>query len=83
MTASRSSVGSGSEGWFGRYRVDRRIGTGGMAQAWRGQLEGELGPDRLVVIKVLHAELEDDRDFVRMFADEARLKARLSHPNIA
>lgn len=83
MTERRSSVGSGAEGWFGRYRVDRRIGTGGMSQAWRGQLEGEVGLQKLVVIKVLHPEHVDDPDFVRMFADEARLTARLSHPNIA
>jgi serine/threonine protein kinase len=81
MPAGRSSFGS--EGWFGRYRVGRRIGTGGMSQAWRGQLEGAGGFRKLVVIKVLHPEHVDDPDFVRMFMDEARLTARLSHPNIA
>lgn len=81
MPTGRSSFGS--EGWFGRYRVDRRIGTGGMSQAWRGQLEGDGGFRKLVVIKVLHPEHVDDPDFVRMFMDEARLTARLSHPNIA
>lgn len=70
-------------GRFGRYRVDRRIGAGGMSQAWRGQLEGLGGFRKLVVIKLLHPEHVDDPEFVRMFMDEARLTARLSHPNIA
>ncbi|MEC7948738.1 MAG: serine/threonine-protein kinase [Myxococcota bacterium] len=81
MAARQASFGS--EGWFGRYRVDRRIGTGGMSQAWRGQLEAGSGFRKLVVIKVLHPEHVDDPSFVRMFMDEARLTARLSHPNIA
>ena len=81
MPGRRSSFGS--EGWFGRYRVDRRIGTGGMSQAWRGQLEAGAGFRKLVVIKVLHPEHVDDPDFVQMFTDEARLTARLSHANIA
>jgi len=82
VTRSRDML-SGSDGWFGRYRVDRRIGTGGMSQAWRGQLESCGGFRKLVVIKVMHPEHVDDPEFVRMFMDEARLTARLSHANIA
>ena len=76
-------MGPPSEGWFGRYRVDRRIGAGGMSQAWRGQLESAGGFRKRVVIKVMHPEHVDDPEFVRMFMDEARLTARLSHSNIA
>jgi len=82
VTGRRETL-SGSNGWFGRYRVDRRIGTGGMSQAWRGQLESRGGFRKLVVIKVMHPEHVDDPEFVRMFMDEARLTARLSHANIA
>src|SRR5689334_1595013 len=64
---------------FGRYRLDERLGQGGMAEVWRAHDE-QLG--RAVAIKLLHRHLlPDDRSRER-FAAEARAVAGLSHPGI-
>jgi eukaryotic-like serine/threonine-protein kinase len=80
MTAAGGEAGRGD--WLGRYRVVVRLGRGGMATVY---LAASLGPDdfsKLVVIKELMPELSDDPNFVRMFRAEARLAARLQHPNV-
>jgi eukaryotic-like serine/threonine-protein kinase len=63
----------------GRYRVDRVLGQGGMATVYLAQ-DSEL--DRPVAIKVLAEHLAGDESFRRRFLREARMAARLSHPNI-
>ncbi len=63
----------------GRYRLDALLGTGGMASVWRARDE-RLGRD--VAVKVLSETLALDRDFVKRFGREARIAARLSHPNL-
>ncbi|MEZ4409064.1 MAG: serine/threonine-protein kinase [Polyangiales bacterium] len=67
---------------FGRYTLLARLGSGGMADAMLAMLHGDLGFQKLVVIKRMHASLGGDEHFVRMFVDEARLAARLNHPNV-
>jgi len=63
----------------GRYRVGRRIARGGMAMVYEA-VDTRL--HRTVALKVLHASLVDDADFVRRFHREARSAAGLSHPHI-
>lgn len=63
----------------GRYRLDRMIGAGGMAQVWEGT-DAVLG--RKVAIKVLHPHLGDDEALVRRFRQEAVAAARLNDPGI-
>lgn len=70
-------------GRIGRYEIDRRIGSGGMALTYRCRLEGLGGFRKKVVVKVLHPDHIGDEAFVQMFLDEARLSARLHHANIA
>jgi eukaryotic-like serine/threonine-protein kinase len=65
---------------LGKYRVIARLGRGGMADVFLALAGGPLGVNKLVVIKRLRDD--DDEAFVRMFVDEARLSAQLSHPNI-
>lgn len=67
---------------FGRYTLLARLGSGGMADAMLAMLHGDLGFQKLVVLKRMHATLGGDQHFVRMFVDEARLAARLAHPNV-
>jgi serine/threonine-protein kinase len=67
---------------FGKYFLVRRIASGGMAEIYLARQEGMAGFAREVVIKRIHAHLGNDPEFVNMFLDEARLVARLSHPNI-
>ncbi|MBD5606865.1 MAG: serine/threonine protein kinase, partial [Candidatus Eremiobacteraeota bacterium] len=62
-----------------RYRLDSRIGQGGMAVVYSG-IDTVLR--RRVAIKVLRPELAADADFVARFYTEAQHAAKLSHPNI-
>ena len=63
----------------GRYRLDARIGAGGMATIYRAR---DLTLDRDVAVKVLHPHLVDDDAVRERFRTEARHAARLLHPNI-
>src|SRR5688572_13695305 len=53
-----------------------------MATVHFGRLVGPVGFSRTVAIKRLHERLARDPDFVAMFLDEARLAARIRHPNV-
>ncbi|HYB89363.1 MAG TPA: PASTA domain-containing protein [Streptosporangiaceae bacterium] len=63
----------------GRYRVESLIARGGMATVY---LATDTRLERTVALKIMHAELAGDEEFVRRFVDEARSVARLSHPNV-
>src|SRR5258705_13310058 len=53
-----------------------------MATVHYGRLLGPVGFSRTVAIKRLHAQFAKDPEFVSMFVDEARLAARIRHPNV-
>ena len=63
----------------GRYRVEALVALGGMATVYRA-IDTRL--DRWVALKVMHADLARDEDFVNRFIGEAKSVARLSHPNV-
>jgi serine/threonine-protein kinase len=63
----------------GRYAVTARIAHGGMATVYRAT---DTRLDREVALKVMHAELARDEEFVRRFIGEAKSVARLSHQNV-
>ncbi|HEY4223977.1 MAG TPA: serine/threonine-protein kinase, partial [Myxococcota bacterium] len=67
---------------IGRYVIDRRLGAGGMAEAYLARQEGMAGFAKPVVIKVLHAWRAAEAKTVASFLREARVGARLSHKNI-
>jgi serine/threonine-protein kinase len=67
---------------FGRYEVITEIASGGMATVFLGRALGAAGFQRLVAIKCLHPHVAKDEEFVGMFMDEARLAARIRHPNV-
>jgi eukaryotic-like serine/threonine-protein kinase len=67
---------------LGRYAMYEQFAAGGMATLHYGRLLGPSGFSRTVAIKRLHAHLSEDPDFVTMFLDEARLAARIHHPNV-
>src|SRR5947209_19472271 len=64
---------------LGNYRILAPLGQGGMAHVYRARQENL---DREVAVKVLPPWFAADRSFVERFKLEARLVARLSHPNI-
>ena len=63
----------------GRYRLERKLGGGGMADVWLAE-DQELG--RKVAIKMLHDRYANDTQFVERFRREATHAAGLSHPNV-
>lgn len=66
----------------GRYEVLKRLATGGMATVHLARAIGVGGFERVVAIKVMHPQYAAEGDFVTMFLDEARLAARIRHPNV-
>jgi eukaryotic-like serine/threonine-protein kinase len=67
---------------IGRYALYGEIASGGMATVHFGRLVGPVGFSRTVAIKRLHPQFAKDPEFVSMFLDEARLAARVQHPNV-
>ncbi len=64
---------------LGKYELQEQLGRGGMAEVWKA-LDTQL--QRYVAIKLLHANLQEDPQFVARFEREAQLIASLHHPNI-
>ncbi len=73
-----AEVGEGST-IDGRYRLLRRIGSGGMADVW---LAEDPHLQRPIALKILHGRFAQDREFVERFRREAEAAAGLQHPNV-
>ena len=67
---------------IGRYAVYREIASGGMASVWLARQRGDGGFSRVVAVKQLFPQFARDPEFVTMLRDEARLVARIRHPNV-
>jgi serine/threonine protein kinase len=67
---------------FGKYTLFERIGRGGMADVFKARIQGPAGFERTFVVKRILPHLSDDPSFTKMFIDEAKLAAKLTHPNI-
>lgn len=67
---------------FGDYILLEKIATGGMAELFKAKKKGVEGFEKLVAIKRILPHLCDNDEFIKMFIDEAKLAAQLSHPNI-
>lgn len=63
----------------GPYRIVERLGQGGMATVFKAY---HPALDRYVAIKVLHPAFREDPNFLARFQREARIVAKLDHPNI-
>ncbi len=66
----------------GRYQLHRTIARGGMATIHIAHLIGDVGFSRIVAAKRLLPELAQDREFVAMFLDEARIASKVHHRNV-
>jgi serine/threonine-protein kinase len=66
----------------GRYTLLAELAQGGMGTVYLGVARGPAGFSKLMVIKQLRPELAEDPQFLNMFLEEARLAARLNHPNV-
>jgi eukaryotic-like serine/threonine-protein kinase len=69
---------------LGSYRLIAELGRGGMADVFLAATEGPSGSGftKLAVVKTLRPHLAEDPEFVAMLMDEARITARLAHPNV-
>ena len=66
----------------GRYELLKQVAAGGMATVHLARALGVGGFERLVAVKVMHPHIGAETEFVTMFLDEARLAARIRHPNV-
>lgn len=83
MSQEASARNQGGPIQVGRYLMYGVIASGGMASVHYGILNGPVGFRRTVAIKRLHEQFAEDPEFVAQFLDEARLVARIRHPNVA
>ena len=72
----------GARGAGSRYRLLLELGQGGTANVFLAVARGPGGFNKLVVLKALKRNLANELEVRRSFLHEARLSARLSHPNI-
>jgi len=68
---------------FGKYYLLERINVGGMAEVFRAKAFGVEGFERLVAVKRILPNIAEDKEFIRMFIEEAKLAVQLNHANIA
>ncbi|MSP73905.1 MAG: serine/threonine protein kinase [Myxococcales bacterium] len=68
---------------FGRYRLLRLIGRGGMAEVYLAESHGPMTFRKLVAVKRLLPVYASNRRYVQMLLDEARIAAAINHPNVA
>jgi len=67
---------------LGKYEVVKLLATGGMAEIYLARSVGAAGFEKQVVLKKIHSRLAEDKKFVALFLEEARLAATLVHANI-
>ena len=72
------------EASFGKYQLIAELGHGGMADVFLAVQAGPVGSNfrKLSVIKRLRQNLVEEPEFVEMLIEEARIAARLNHPNV-
>jgi serine/threonine-protein kinase len=68
---------------FGRFELLMEVSHGGMATLYLARLRGPEEFEKLVAIKKIHDHLSQEPEFIAMFLDEARIAARIQHPNVA
>jgi serine/threonine-protein kinase len=67
---------------FGKYQLIRKLATGGMAEVYLAKSAGPMGFEKILVLKRILPHLSEDPAFIQKFLAEAKLAARLNHPNV-
>ncbi len=76
------SYGEADSNILGKFRLIAELGRGGMSEVYLSVVAGPAGFNKLTVVKLIKADLAEDPEFISMFLEEARLSARLNHPNV-
>jgi serine/threonine protein kinase len=71
-----------SEQPYGPYRLLEKIAVGGMAEVFKAKRTGVEGFEKVLAVKRILPHLSENKEFVEMFIDEAKMVAGLTHPNI-
>src|SRR5215468_11773545 len=64
---------------FGKYLLLDRISVGGMAEVFKAKSYGVEGFEKIIAIKRILPTMGEDRDFIKMFIDEAKIAGQLAH----
>ncbi len=80
--AATRGKGSWRDDAYGPYRLLDRIAVGGMAEVFKAKRSGVEGFEKIVAMKRILPHLSDNKEFVDMFVDEAKMVAGLTHPSI-
>ncbi len=67
---------------IGDYILEEKIATGGMAELFKAKRKGVEGFEKTVAVKKILPNVAEDREFIDMLIDEAKIASQLSHPNI-
>ena len=67
---------------FGKYLLLDRVSVGGMAEVFKAKSYGVEGFEKIIAIKRILPSMGEDRDFIKMFIDEAKIVGQLAHANI-
>jgi serine/threonine protein kinase len=81
-TAPPGRAGSWRDDTFGPYRLLDRVAVGGMAEVFKAKRSGVEGFEKVVALKRILPHLSENKEFLTMFVDEAKMVAGLTHPNI-
>jgi hypothetical protein len=81
-TAPPGRSGSWRDDSFGPYRLIDRVAVGGMAEVFKAKRSGVEGFEKVVALKRILPHLSENKEFLTMFVDEAKMVAGLTHPNI-
>ena len=68
---------------FGKYDLLERVNVGGMAEVWKARLRGVEGFEKILALKRILPNIAEDKEFITMFIDEAKISVQLTHANIA
>ncbi len=79
MSADREDI---THRRFGRFQLLLELQRGGMATLYVGRLTGPESFQKLVVVKRIHDHLAEEKEFVDMFHDEAKIAGLVHHPNV-
>ncbi len=82
-TDSRKRIAAlGPGDCLGRFQLIATIASGGMGKVWAARQRGDRGFEKLVAVKTGLETFMDHPDFEKFFLDEARVAARIQHPNV-